>query len=239
MPLPQLALFPPQPTSGIRVDPLPCLPFLLTPMRPTRLLPILPVFVGLLAAGCASGVKNPSGVPVTVLKPDEQGFVAGSGIESQDLVSVTDRMARSLLGTPEIQKFAGGIPRVVILPVENNTRFPVNKDIFTARIQALLNSKAQGKMRFLARDRMTSLEQERQLKREGKVTSNSDPQVQEFRGADFFLTGKLMGMTTQAKAGTSDYVLYTFQLIDPRTSDIVWEDSAEMKKQSVEDAAYR
>jgi PBP1b-binding outer membrane lipoprotein LpoB len=184
-------------------------------------------------------VKNPSGVPVTVLKPDEQGFVAGSGIESQDLVSVTDRMARSLLGTPEIQKFAAGIPRVVILPVENNTRFPVNKDIFTARIQALLNSKAQGKMRFLARDRMTSLEQERQLKREGKVTANSDPQVQEFRGADFFLTGKLMGMTTQAKAGTSDYVLYTFQLIDPRTSDIVWEDSAEMKKQSVEDAAYR
>ena len=47
------------------------------------------------AGGCASGVKNPSGVPVTVLKPDEQGFVAGSGIESQDLVAVTDKMARS------------------------------------------------------------------------------------------------------------------------------------------------
>jgi len=223
----------------MRVDPFPALPFLVTLMRSIPLFSVLPVLAGLLAAGCASGVKNPSGVPVTVLKPDEQGFVAGSGIESQDLVSVSDRMARSLLGTPEIQKFANGTPRVVILPVENNTRFPINKDIFTARIQALLNSKAQGKMRFLARDRMAALEQERQLKREGKVTANADPQVQEFRGADFFLTGKLMGMTTQAKAGTSDYVLYTFQLIDPRTSDILWEDSAEMKKQSVEDAAYR
>ena len=63
-----------------------------------------------LVSGCASGVQNPSGVPVTVLKPDEQGFIAGSGIESQDLVAVTDKMARSLLGTPEIQNFAPHSP---------------------------------------------------------------------------------------------------------------------------------
>jgi len=192
-----------------------------------------------LVSGCASGVQNPSGVPVTVLKPDEQGFIAGSGIESQDLVAVTDKMARSLLSTPEIQNFTPAPPRIVLLPVENDTRFPINKDIFTTRIRALLNSQAQGKMRFLARDRMTALEQERALKQEGKLTSNSNPNVQEFKGADFFLTGKLQGMTTQAKGGVSDYVLYTFQLIDPRTSDILWENSAEMKKQSVEDAAYR
>lgn len=192
-----------------------------------------------LVSGCASGVQNPSGVPVTVLKPDEQGFIAGSGIESQDLVAVTDKMARSLLSTPEIQNFSPAPPRIVLLPVENDTRFPINKDIFTTRIRALLNTQAQGKMRFLARDRMTALEQERALKQEGKLTSNTNPNVQEFKGADFFLTGKLQGMTTQAKGGVSDYVLYTFQLIDPRTSDILWENSAEVKKQSVEDAAYR
>lgn len=197
------------------------------------------LLLALLTGGCASGVQNPSGVPVTVLKSDEQGFVAGTGIESQDLVVVTDRMARSLLSTPEINNFSPPPPRIVILPVENATRFPINKDLFTARIQALLNSQTQGKMRFLARDRMTALEQERQLKQEGKLTANSDPHQQEFKGADFFLTGKLMGLTTQARAGVSDYILYTFQLIDPRTSDILWEDSAEVKKQSVEDAAYR
>lgn len=192
-----------------------------------------------LLSGCASGVQNPSGVPVTVMKADEQGFIAGSGIESQDLVSVTDKMARSLLATPEIRDFTPAPPRIVLLPVENETRFPINKDLFTTRMRALLNSQAQGKMRFLARDRMTSLEQERALKQEGKLTSNSDPHVQEFKGADFFLTGKLQGLTTQARGGVSDYVLYTFQLIDPRTSEIVWENSAEVKKQSVEDAAYR
>jgi hypothetical protein len=71
------------------------------------------------------------------------------------------------------------------------------------------------------------------------VTSTSDPNVQEFKGADYFLTGKLQGMTTKAKAGVSDYVLYTFQLIDSRSSVIVWEDLAEIKKQGLEDAAYR
>lgn len=191
-----------------------------------------------LVAGCASGVQNPSGVPVTRLNADEQGFVAGTGVESQDLVAVTDKMARSILATPEIQK-AQGLPRVVLLPVENQTRFAFNKDIFLDRIRAQLNSKTQGKVRFLARDRMDALEKEREMKRAGQLTSSSDPVVQEFKGADFFLTGKLSGMTTKARAGTSDYILYTFQLIDPRTSDIIWEDSAEIKKQGTEDAAYR
>ncbi len=191
-----------------------------------------------LIAGCASGVQNPSGVPVTRLNADEKGFVAGTGVESQDLVAVTDKMARSILAIPEIQK-AQGLPRVVLLPVENQTRFALNKDIFLDRIRVQLNSKAQGKVRFLARDRMEALEKEREMKRAGQLTSSSDPVVQEFKGADFFLTGKLAGMTTKARAGTSDYILYTFQLIDPRTSDIIWEDSAEIKKQGTEDAAYR
>jgi len=49
----------------------------------------------------------------------------------------------------------------------------------------------------------------------------------------------LQGLSTRTKAGTSDYVLYAFQLIDARSSVIVWEDSAEIKKQGLEDAAYR
>lgn len=192
-----------------------------------------------LTAGCASsGVKNPSGVPVTEMRPDERGFVAGTGVESQDLVAVTDKMARSILATPQIAS-AQGTPRIVLEPVVNDTRFPINKDIFLTRIRALLNSKSQGKVSFLAREQMKTLENERQLKQAGQVTSTSDPHRVEFRGADYFLTGKLQSMTTRTSAGTSDYVLYSFQLIDARTSDIIWEDFAEIKKQGLEDAAYR
>lgn len=189
--------------------------------------------------GCASsGVNNPRGVPVTEMKPDERGFVAGTGVESQDLVAVTDKMARSILGTPQIQK-ANGTPRVVLDPVVNESRFAINKDIFLTRIRTALNQQARGKVIFLARDRMATLEREQQLKQSGQVTANHDPNVVEFKGADFFLTGKLQGMTTKTSKGVSDYILYSFQLIDARTSEILWEDSAEVKKQGLEDAAYR
>ncbi|MDA7512772.1 penicillin-binding protein activator LpoB [Verrucomicrobia bacterium] len=188
--------------------------------------------------GCASGVSNPSGVPVTEMQSDERGFVTGTGIESQDLVSVTDKMARSLVNTPEINDFPG-MPRIVLDPVINNTRFPIQQGIFLTRIRTLLNSRTRGKMRFLARERMDALRAEREMKRTGELTSSSDPNVQEFKGADFFLTGKLDGQTTRTSAGTSDYVLYSFQLIDARTSEIIWEDFSELKKQGLEDASYR
>src|SRR5947209_20265759 len=96
-----------------------------------------------LAAGCASsGVRNPAGFPVTEMKADERGFVAGTGVESQDLVAVTEKMARSILNVKQIAN-AQGTPRIVLDPVINETRFPINKDIFLTRIRTQLNSKAQ------------------------------------------------------------------------------------------------
>jgi hypothetical protein len=208
-------------------------------MRFHFMAPVLVACGSVLFGGCASsGVKNPSGIPVTEMKADERGFVAGTGVESQDLTAVTEKMARSLVGLPQIAN-AATPPRIVLDPVINETRFPINKDIFLTRIRVLLNSKAQGKMVFLARDRMDSLQKERDLKRQGQVTASSDPNLQEFQGANYFLTGKLSGLSTRTKSGTSDYILYSFQLIDVRTSDIVWEDFAEIKKQGLEDAAYR
>jgi PBP1b-binding outer membrane lipoprotein LpoB len=147
-------------------------------------------------------------------------------------------MARGILSIPQVTN-ARGTPRIVLDPVVNETRFPINKDIFLTRIRTQLNSKSMGKVLFLARDRMNALERERELKQTGQVTSSSDPNVVEFKGADFFLTGKLEGLTTRTSDGRSDYVLYSFQLIDARTSDIIWEDAAEVKKQGLEDAAYR
>jgi len=195
------------------------------------------VLIGI-GTGCQTGVRNPSGVGVTVLQPDEQGFVAGTGIESQDLVRVANKMSRGILGVPEINGVQG-VPRVVLDPVINETRFPINKGIFLTRIRVALNSQAAGKVRFLARSRMQALEREREMKRKGRVTSSTDPNANAFKGADFFLTGKLQSLTTSTQRGKSDYILYSFQLIDANTSDIVWEDFDEIKKQGVVDAVYR
>ncbi len=191
-----------------------------------------------LAAGCGTTGMNPHGVNVTEMKADERGFVAGTGIESQDLVAVADKMARSILATPQIAN-AQGKPNIVLEPVVNETRFPINKEIFLTRIRVTLNTKAGGKVTFLARDRMDALEKERDLKQTGKVTGGTPNAPVEFKGADFILTGKLQSLSTRSNTGASDYVLYTFQLIDPRTSAILWEDFAEIKKQGQSDAVYR
>jgi penicillin-binding protein activator len=192
-----------------------------------------------LAAGCASsGVKNPSGTGVTEMRPDEKGFVGGTGVESQDLVAVTDKMARGILDVPQV-KNATAPPVVLLDPVVNDTRFPINRDLFLSRIRVLLNSKSYGKVQFVARDRMAAVEQERAMQQSGQVTSTIDPKLVEYKGGDYLLTGKLQGLSTRTSKGTSDYVLYSFQLIDVRTLVIIWEDFAEIKKQGLEDAAYR
>ncbi|MFT4691360.1 MAG: penicillin-binding protein activator LpoB [Verrucomicrobiia bacterium] len=196
------------------------------------------MLAGAMASGCATGVRNPSGVGVTVMGADEQGFVAGTGIESQDLVRVADKMARGILSVPGLSG-SQGVPRVVLDPVINETRFPINKDIFLTRIRVQLNSQAAGKVRFLARERMGTLEREREMKRSGQVTSSTDPNASAFKGADFFLTGKLQSLTTSTQRGKSDYILYSFQLIEADTSDIIWEGYDEIKKQGAVDAVYR
>src|SRR5262245_66447464 len=88
--------------------------------------PVFTITVIALASGCAStGVKNPSGVSVTHMKADEQGFVAGTGVESQDIVAVTDKMARSILAIEQINK-AAHPPYIVLDPANNETRLQTN-----------------------------------------------------------------------------------------------------------------
>lgn len=208
-------------------------------MKFSLLRPLSVIVAAAVLSGCASyGVKQPSGVAVKEMKADERGFVSGTGIESQDIVAVSDKMARGIMGVPEIAN-AQTPPRIVVLPVQNDTRFPLNKNIFLEEIMALLNERSAGKMRFLARDRMAELEKERDLKRSGQVTSSTDVSVNKFKGADYLLTGKLVGQTTRTSAGTSDYILYSFELINPDTSEIIWNGSHRIKKQGQDDAVYR
>jgi len=196
-------------------------------------------FLAGVVSGCSGpGPGNRPGRPVTRMDPSRPGEVAGLGIESQDLGEVADKMLRSILDTPVIAE-AEVAPTVVLLPVENNTRFPVNKDIFLSLIKARLNSEAKGKVRFLAREEMEAIKQEREMKRSGEYDYDPTKQAAKLRGGDYFLTGRLEGMSHRGTAGASDYVLYTFKLIDAETSEEVWEDYAEMKKEGLDDVVYR
>lgn len=147
-------------------------------------------------------------------------------------------MLRSILDTPVISE-AEKPPTVVLLPVENNTRFPINKDIFLSLIKVRLNSEARGKVRFLARDEMEAIKKERELKRSGEYDYDATKRSAKLLGGDYFLTGKLEGMSQRGPGGASDYVLYTFRLIDAETTEEVWEDYVQIKKEGLDDVVYR
>lgn len=192
--------------------------------------------VAAMICGCAtSGVDNPGGIGPRRVDPSQPSKGEGTGVGSQDLQEVSDKMARSVLATPAIAN-AQTPPVIGLLPVVNDTRFPINKDIFNKRIKALLNTQCRGAVQFVARDRIEAVEREREMKREGMVGSSGEGIM---AGVDYFLTGELTGLSQASSTGQSDYILYTFRLINAETGIEEWEEFSEIKKEGVEDAAYR
>jgi PBP1b-binding outer membrane lipoprotein LpoB len=192
------------------------------------------LFVGTALAavlGCSNtNINSPHGPSVTELRPGERGFVAG--------LTISEKMARGILGADPIAK-AEGKPVVVLEPINNDTRFPIDKDIFLMLIRDKLLEHAASKITFVAREHMDKLEKERDLKLSGQVTGGEKITGNKFKGADFILTGTFKGISGRGNSGASDYVLYSFQLIDPDTSEIVWGGNHQIKKQGKDDVTYR
>ncbi len=200
--------------------------------------PIALIATALLGTLACTNINSPNGPSVTELRPGERGFVAGLGVESQDLVTISEKMARGILGAEPIAN-AKGKPVIVLEPINNGTRFPIDKDIFLTRIRVALSGNAQGKIQFVAREHIEKLEAERDRKLAGQVTGGEKIKGNRFKGADFILTGSFKAISSRGNAGASDYILYTFQLINPDNSDIVWEGFHEIKKQGKDDITYR
>ena len=191
------------------------------------------IVVCLICSGCATTPNQTSSS--TVIMPDEDDGLGGTGIESTDIRTVSRKMAESILGINEIAN-AQGVPRIALLPVKNSTRFVINQDIFTKKIRIELNKNASDKVRFLARERIEDIMKERQAKREGLYASSGEGDL---AGVDFYLTGELTGLSKASGGNRSDYILMSFQLINAETSDIVWEDSYEVKKVGISGVAYQ
>lgn len=159
--------------------------------------------------------------------PDEDDNLGGTGIESTDIRTVARKMSVSILEVPEIAKAQSVAPKIALLPVKNSTRFLINSDIFTKKIRIQLNENAQGKVRFLARDRIEDVMQEKQRKIDGRVSASKEADM---LGVDYYLTGELMGISKAAGGDRSDYISMSFQLIDAETSEIIWENEYEVKR---------
>ena len=172
------------------------------------------------------------------IDPTKAGQVRSLGPESQDALNVSDLMLRSLLASDVIVNHAGA-PMVVMLPMENNTRHAFNQDVFTSLLKAQLNKDAMGKIRFVGRDILADIQKEREMKRAGQVDYVPEKQTSATIGADFFLKGRADGLAGVSTKGQSEFIVYTFKLVDAESGLEVWEDVFQTKKEGKDDLIYR
>jgi len=167
------------------------------------------------AAGCKSTTKT------TYIDPDEDR--GGTNLGPQDIRAMTDRMSRSLMEVIPSLPSGQGVPTVFFDAIENRSGQPLDTNLLLERTRAQLNKSNLGKIRFLARENMAAIEEERRKKRTGEVSSGDQKQV---LGGDYILTGTITGLG----GPKDDYWYISFRLVDAENSAIVWEDDYELRR---------
>lgn len=202
----------------------------------------------MIAAGVVAGVAacaqvdNTAGTPTTYVDPGTAGPVRGVGIESQDIVSMTDQMMRDMLTQPRLA--SASVPPTVIIDSEyfyNESAARINKNMITDRLRVSLNRSAQGRMQFVGRQYADMVQQERKLKRKGVTDKGSLPTAMAQKGADYRLGGRISSLDARdPRTGMiSRYNQITFEMIDLETSEIIWSGIYEFSKAAQDDIIYR
>ncbi len=213
---------------------------------PIKVTPKILIFLSicLSISGCSVGrnVNNTGGMPAIEVDHTIRGPVSGVGIESQDIVSMTDKMLRDILATPVLASRQKA-PRIIIddSDFRNEGSQPINKKLIINRLRVELNRAAQGKIKFIGREYASTVEKERNLKREGVTDTGTAGLTKAQAGADFKLVGSIG--TLDSFAGSSGlhqrYSQITFEMLDLESSELVWSNNYEFEKAAADDAVYR
>lgn len=193
-------------------------------------------------AGCST-LDNTAGTKVIYQDVGVSSTrVAGIGVESQDVVSMTDRMMRDILATPAIS--GRSTPARIIIDssyFSNDSSSRINKNLITDRLRVELSRAAAGRLIFVARQYNDMVTKERELKRSGETDSGTIRSTKAQAGGDFRLVGRIA--SSDAASTTSGMVsrshLITFELIDLEYGSIAWSGLFEFKKEAQDDIVYR
>jgi len=214
-------------------------------MRFVRACGVVFAVSGLILAGGADAQtkrSKASGSKAQEINPGNRGAISGVGIESRDIVSMTDQMARDILSVPDI---AGRTtpPRVIIDDAyfRNESTQRLNKAIITDRLRVGLNRASAGRLVFVGREFADMVAAERQLKREGVTDVGTTGMTRAQAGADFRLTGRISSLD-QAQASTGMIQRYnqiTFELVDLESGIVTWSNVYEFERAGADDVVYR
>jgi len=192
--------------------------------------------------GCVSN-ESPyyKGMSAQSLDPTVRGPVSGVGIESQDIISMTDEMMRDMLASPVLSARTKP-PRVIIDDAlfRNDSSQPINKKLIVNKLRVNLARAAHGRMRFVGREFADAVAQERNLKREGVTDVGTTGLTKAQSGVDYRLVGTIATLDSSNRKGLEQrYTQITFEMIDMENGELVWSNSYEISRAAADDVLYR
>ncbi len=194
-------------------------------------------------AGCVTPAgKDAGGTAARYEDPVSSEMVSGVGIESRDVIRMTDQMIGDILADPTFRK-PKTPPRVVIDATyfKNEGATRINKNLITDRIRTGLNKAAKGKMIFVRREQLKMLFDEKGLAQAGVTDDDGTMADSQLAGADYRLAGRIASMdSVDPKTGTfSRYHQILFEMVELKSGTIVWSGAYNFKKSGQEDIIYR
>ncbi len=202
---------------------------------------LLTVFV---TAGCTTYTTRVDNVPpgraTRYVPTDTPTRMGTTGIESQDIVAMTDQMVGDMLASPALVNTVGKAATVIVDDkfFRNESSQRLNKKLIVDRLRIELLRSAKGRIRFIARHASDMFEHEQDLRETGVVGGTAKKEgahAQLFR-----LTGNFQNLTDRIAQGeTSNYVQVVFEMVDMDTKEIVWGGMYEFKKTSRESLFYQ
>ena len=193
---------------------------------------ILILLMALILASCKYSTlpKN-----TQVLEASQDDNLGGTGTDSADVRAMAERMAREIAGINWPKE--GVVPRVALLPLDNQTRFRIDPKLLQNKLVKDLINFSRGHVAYLARDSEQAVMAERSKKRAGLYDQGNATVA--MAGADYLLKGEMRSLSKASKQGVSDYVVYSFQLIDAESGVILWMGDYETKKMGQTGVIYQ
>ncbi|MFP4459650.1 MAG: hypothetical protein ACLFSQ_08705 [Candidatus Zixiibacteriota bacterium] len=165
----------------------------------------------------------------------------GTGIGYPELNAMTGKMVRDLLACPIVSNKAFP-PRVIIdaSDFKNESSQEINLNIVTDDLRTQLVRASAGRILFVAREYVQSIEKERDIHKAG-LTSDGYYSSKNPAGADFKLAGRIVSQNIidPESLHKSNYFLFTFEMIDLNNGFIVWSNNYKILKEGIDSLIYK
>lgn len=189
-----------------------------------RFVSFLSLCLALLAAACAGTIDRR-------VDPDSPDEVGGAVLQSQDIRTMAQNMARDL-GTSGILTSTANNQTVTfhIIGMENQSSDVINREIILSKLETELFKALGSRITVLDRSSvgLDAVKREREAKRSGAVAGNAGKRG-EVLGSDYVLYGVIRDRVQQSGTLKSAYYDVTFSLTDLETDRKVWQNDYEAK----------